>query len=171
LADPGQQENQLVAVEQTIVQNGYPGVIIDYRGVDAVPSARADYVRSSSAGRKLHAAGKTIAVRVEAPRQISADSWDTLGYDWAALSVVDTLIVPAPVDPRAYQAGGETEALLRLGHQPNRAAQVQLELPGQSVERAGNYLLMKGYQESLQPLLSEIKVESPAAVKRSGYPG
>ena len=44
LIDPGLQENQLTAVEQTIVQNGYPGVVIDYRGVDAVPSARADFV-------------------------------------------------------------------------------------------------------------------------------
>ncbi|MEZ4582628.1 MAG: hypothetical protein R3A10_13505 [Caldilineaceae bacterium] len=40
LMDPGQQDNQLSAVEQTIVVNNYPGVIMDYRGVDAVPSAR-----------------------------------------------------------------------------------------------------------------------------------
>ncbi len=163
LADPGQQENQLVAVEQTIIQNGYPGVIIDYRGVDAVPSAQADYVRLiERLADRLHAAGKTIAVRVEAPRQISADSWDTLGYDWAALSEsVDTLIVPAPVDPRAYQVGGETEALLEWATSQVERRKLQLELPGQSVERAGNYLLMKGYQESLQPLLTEIKTESP----------
>ena len=163
LADPGQQENQLVAVEQTVVQNGYPGVVIDYRGVDAVPSARADYALFiERLAEKLHAAGKTIAVRVEAPRQISADSWDTLGYDWAALAEsVDTLIVPAPVDPRAYEPGGETEALLTWATSQVERRKLQLELPGQSVERAGNYLLMKGYQESLQPLLAEIRAENP----------
>ncbi len=163
LADPGQQENQLVAVEQTMVQNGYPGVVIDYRGVDAVPSARADYALFiERMAEKLHAAGKTIAVRVEAPRQISADSWDTLGYDWAALAEsVDTLIVPAPVDPRAYEPGGETEALLTWATSQVERRKLQLELPGQSVERAGNYLLMKGYQESLQPLLAEIRAENP----------
>lgn len=40
LIDPGLQANQLMSVEQTVVQNNYPGAVIDYRGVDAVPSAR-----------------------------------------------------------------------------------------------------------------------------------
>ena len=44
LIDPGLQENQLMAVEQTVDRNGYVGVVLDYRGIDAVPSARADYV-------------------------------------------------------------------------------------------------------------------------------
>ncbi len=39
LIDPGLQENQLTAVEQTIEKNGYVGVVLDYRGIDAVPSA------------------------------------------------------------------------------------------------------------------------------------
>lgn len=34
---------------------------------------------------------------------------------------------------------------------------VSIELPGQSVERAGNYLLLKGYQEALSPLLGNIQ--------------
>ena len=37
---------------------------------------------------------------------------------------------------------------------------VTIELPGQSVERAGNYLLLKGYQEALSPLLGNIQAES-----------
>ena len=45
LVDPGLQDNQLATLEQLVVDNGYPGLIVDYRGVDAVPSARADYVR------------------------------------------------------------------------------------------------------------------------------
>ncbi len=39
LIDPGLQENQLMAVEQTVDRNGYVGVVLDYRGIDAVPSA------------------------------------------------------------------------------------------------------------------------------------
>ena len=160
LADPGQQQNQFIAVEQTIVQNGYPGVVIDYRGVDAVPSARADYaLLVERLAERLHAAGKSLAVRVEAPRQISAETWDTLGYDWPALAAsADTLIVPAPVDPRAYQPDGEMAALLDWSTSQVERRKLQFELPGQSVERAGNYLLMMGYQESLLPLLSEVKV-------------
>ena len=37
---------------------------------------------------------------------------------------------------------------------------VAIELPGQSVERAGNYLLLKGYQEALQPPAGHIQAES-----------
>ncbi|MEZ4612113.1 MAG: hypothetical protein R2838_18015 [Caldilineaceae bacterium] len=123
----------------------------------------ADYVRlDHRAGRPAPTAGKTIAVRVEALRQISADEWDTLGYDWSALAeVVDTLIVPAPVDPRAYEANGEMQALLAFATDQVDRRKLQIELPAQSVERAGNYLLMKGFQESLQPLLAEVKAESP----------
>jgi uncharacterized protein YraI len=159
LIDPGLQENQLKAVEQTIVANGYPGVIIDYRGVDAVPSARADFVHLiSNLADRLHTNNKTLTVRVEMPRQVSADSWDTLGYDWAGLgAVVDKLIVPAPVDPRAYVGGGEMEALMGWTTSMVERRKVQVELTAQSVERSGSYLLLKGYQEALKPLLGQVQ--------------
>ena len=162
LIDPGQQENQLTAVEQTIIQNGYPGVIIDYRGVDALPSARADYaLLIAKMAERLHAAGKTLSVRVEEPNQISAEEWDTLGYDWSALGAsVDSLIIPAPIDPRAYQADGAMTALLDYATSQVERRKLEFEVPGQSLERAGNYLLMKGYQESLQPLIAEVKATS-----------
>ncbi|MCC9075522.1 SH3 domain-containing protein [Litorilinea aerophila] len=161
LLDPGLQDNQLVAVEQTVVQNGYPGVVIDYRGVDAVPSARADFVHlMSRLAERLHANNKTLAVRVERPRQISADTWDTTGYDWEGLGqVVDTLIIPAPVDPRAYAPNGEMEALLDFATSRVERRKIQFELTAQSIERSGNYLLLKGYQESLQPLVTQIQAE------------
>ncbi|HXF64605.1 MAG TPA: SH3 domain-containing protein [Caldilineaceae bacterium] len=161
LIDPGLQENQLAAVEQTIVQNGYPGVVIDYRGVDAVPSARADFVHlMAELAERLHANNKTLAVRVEAPRQISADAWDTLGYDWPGLGkVVDRLIIPAPVDPRAYQPNGEMDALMTWATNQVERRKIQVEFPGQSVERSGNYLLLKGYQDALRPLLSQVSVQ------------
>ena len=161
LIDPGLQENQVAAVEQTIVQNGYPGVIIDYRGVDAVPSSRADFVHLiAKLAERLHASNKTLAVRVESPRQISADTWDSQGYDWAGLgAVVDRLIVAAPVDPRAYQASGEMDALLNWATNQVERRKLQIEFPGQSVERSGNYLLLKGYQEALRPLLGQINAQ------------
>ncbi|MCC6167054.1 MAG: SH3 domain-containing protein [Caldilineaceae bacterium] len=161
LLDPGLQENQLAAVEQTIVQNGYPGVVIDYRGVDAVPSARADFVHlMTKLAERLHANNKTLAVRVEAPRQVSADSWDTLGYDWDGLgAVADRLIVPAPVDPRAYQTNGEMDALMGWATNQVERRKLQIEFPGQSVERSGNYLLLKGYQDALRPLLQQVSAQ------------
>ncbi len=92
LIDPGLQENQIVAIEQTLDRNGYPGVILDYRGVDAIPSARADYVHLvSRLAERLHANNKTLGVRVQRPTQISAEDWDTLGIrlvrSWALSSI------------------------------------------------------------------------------------
>jgi uncharacterized protein YgiM (DUF1202 family) len=163
LIDPGLQANQLVAVEQTVVQNGYPGAIIDYRGVDALPSARADYVRLiSDLADRLHAAGKTLTVRVEPPHQISAEEWDTGGYDWRNLGeVVDTLVVPAPIDPRAYDDNAELDAMLTFATSEVERNKLQFELPSYSIERAGSYLLMKGYQESLLPLVNQIQLSNP----------
>lgn len=159
LLDPGQQDNQIASVVGTTVQNGYPGVILDYRGVDAKPSARADFAHLvGRLAEELHTNGKTIGVRVEPPIQISAEQWDTLGYDWRALgNIVDTLIVPAPVDPRAYQTGGEMDALLKYATGEVDPTKLQIELSAQSVERSGNYLLLKGYQEALKPLLAQVQ--------------
>jgi uncharacterized protein YraI len=162
LADPGLLDNQVLTLEQLVVGNGYPGLIVDYRGVDAVPSARADYAKFiGQVAERLHAANKTLAVRVEPATAVSAEEWNTGGYDWRALGqVVDSLIIPAPVDPRAYAAGGEMEQLLAYATDEVDRSKVSIELPGQSVERAGNYLLLKGYQEALSPLLGTIAAES-----------
>ncbi len=162
LIDPGQQENQISAVVGTVVENGYPGAVLDYRGIDAVPSARADYVRMvTNLANALHEQGKVLHVRVEPARQISADTWDTGGYDWRGLgAAADKLIVPAPLDPRAYQANGEMDALLTWATGEVERRKLQFEMSGQSVERAGNYLLLKGYQEALQPLLGQVQAES-----------
>ncbi len=140
------------------MSNGYPGIQVDYRGVDAVPSARADYVRfMDQLAERLHAANKTLAVRVETPTPVSAEEWNTGGYDWRGLGqVVDELIIPAPIDPRAYAPGGEMELLLAYATDQVEPGKISIELAGQSVERSGNYLLLKGYQDSLQPLLGTI---------------
>lgn len=164
LLDPGQQENQINAIEQVVLQQNYAGVIIDYRGIDALPSARADFVHlMNNLANRLHAAGKTLAVHVEPATQISAEQWDTKGHDWRGLGqVVDKLIMPAPVDPRAYQPGGELEALLRFATNEVERRKLQVELVGMSVERSGPYLLLKGYTEALNPLLGQVQAESGA---------
>ncbi|MCL4833327.1 MAG: SH3 domain-containing protein [Caldilineaceae bacterium] len=161
LVDAGLQENQINAVADRLLANNLPGVIIDYRGVDAEPGARADFAAFvTRLAERLHSPeiNKSLAVRVETPRQISAEEWETAGYDWLALAAaVDRLIVPAPVDPRAYQPGGEMDALLAWATDHIDRNKLQIELPSQSVERSGNYLLLKGYQEALQPLVAQIQ--------------
>ena len=63
LADPGLLDNQLMTLEQLVVSNGYPGLIVDYRGVDAAaqrprrlcqvyrPGGRPPACRQQDAGR------------------------------------------------------------------------------------------------------------------------
>jgi hypothetical protein len=162
LVDPGLQDNQINAIDQLVVEKGYPGVVIDYRGVDAVPTARADFARFiGQLAERLHANNRTLSVRVEMPQQISAEEWNTLGYDWRALGqAVDKLIIPAPVDPRAYAAGAEMEQLLAFATSEVDRAKVEVELTGQSVERSGPYLLLKGYQEALTPLIAQVSAEA-----------
>ena len=162
LADPGQIDVQVDAIEQTVVQNDYAGIVIDYRGVDAVPTARADFVYFvSRVADRLHAGNKQLALRVEAPAQESVDSWNTKAYDWSALGkVVDTLIVPAPRDPRAYRPDGEMASLLRFSTSQVENDKLQFELSGYSMESSGNYLLPKGYQEALRPLLNDISLDN-----------
>ncbi|HQY90467.1 SH3 domain-containing protein [Caldilinea sp.] len=164
LVDPGLQDNQLTTLEQLVVANGYPGLLIDYRGVDAVPSARADYASFiGQLAERLAANNKSLSVRVESATPVSAEEWNTGGYDWRALGqVVDKLVIPAPIDPRAYAPGGELEQLLAYASDEVGASKVAIELPGHSVERSGNYLLLKGYQEALQPLLGTISAEAGA---------
>ncbi|MEZ4640406.1 MAG: SH3 domain-containing protein [Caldilineaceae bacterium] len=166
IIDPGLRDNQLTAVTGLLVGNGYPGVVIDYRGVDATDQARTDFTRFvTELAERLHAAdvNKRLTVRVEPPQQISALEWNTFGYDWAAISeVADSVIVPAPVDPRAYEPGGEMEAMLAYATDQIDRTKLQVELSGRSVERSGNYLLLKGYQEALQPLVSQLQTEGGA---------
>jgi hypothetical protein len=163
LIDPGLMDNQLRAINDLLISNFYPGVVIDYRGVDATAASRADFVRFAALlAERLHAAdvNKRLAIRVEPPQQISALDWQTFGYDWTALGeIADTLIIPAPVDPRAYQAGGEMDAMLQWAVSQVDRSKIQIELPGRSVERSGNYLLLKDYQDALQPLISQIQTE------------
>ena len=161
LVDVGLQENQINAIADQLLSNNHPGVIIDYRGVDAETGARADFVAFiTRLAERLHSPeiSKSLAVRVEVPRQVSAEDWDTFGYDWPALAAVaDSLIIPAPVDPWAFQTGGEMDALLAWATDQVDRNKLQIELPSQSVERSGNYLLLKGYEAALQPLISQMQ--------------
>ncbi|PJF45511.1 MAG: hypothetical protein CUN48_18515, partial [Candidatus Thermofonsia Clade 3 bacterium] len=110
---------------------------------------------------RLAAHNKTLAVRVEPAIPISAEQWNTGGYDWRALSqAATTVIVPAPIDPRAYAPGGEMELLLAYATDEIGPSKLAIELPAHSVERSGNYLLLKGYQEALAPLLGSIAAEA-----------
>ena len=162
LVESGQQQNQIAAITGLLTQYSYPGVIIDYRGMEATLAGEAEFTRFIELlAERLHAPdmNRWLAVRVESPQQISAVAWNTRGYDWEALgSVADRILIPGPAEPMAYQLGGQMGALLAYATDQIDRQKVQVELPGMSVERSGNQLWLKGFQQALQPLVAQIRL-------------
>lgn len=162
LVEQGQLQNQLNAIADLLTQYSYPGVIIDYRGLEATPAGGAEFSNFIALlAERLHAPelNRWVAVRVEFPQQISAVEWNTRGYDWKALgSAADRVLIPGPTDPVAYQLGGQMGSLLTYATDQIDRGKVQIELPGMSVEQSGNQWWLKGFQQSLQPLVAQIRL-------------
>ena len=154
----------LNAIDALVVGNNLPGVEIDYRGLDPTLSVQFnDFI--DRLAERMHAAGRTVALRVEAPAQIAEDRWSTGGYDWRVLGqTVDSFRIPAPFDPAAYAAGGAVDQLLTWSVGEVARQKIELVLPARSVEKAGSYLLPMGYDEALTPLLGESRINQPVLV-------
>jgi hypothetical protein len=168
LIDSEQRQTHIESIVNTVVGSSYQGVDIDYRGLDK--NLRGEFNQFiKDLADKLHEQGKTLGVRVEAPTQVSEDTWDTGPYDWQALGLIaDSVKVPAPVDPQAYATGGQFDALLQYAVGQVNRYKLGMLISGQSVERAGSYLLPKTYADALQPLLG--RVESDLTVVEPGKP-
>jgi hypothetical protein len=168
LVDPDQRQAQVDAIVNTVVGNSYQGVDIDYRGLDK--NLRGEFNQFiQDLADKLHAEGKKVEVRVEPPAQVSEDAWDTGPYDWQALGLIaDSLKIPAPIDPQAYAPGGQFDALLQYAVGQVNRNKLEVLLNGQSVEKAGSYLLAKTYADALQPLLG--RIQSDQTVVEPGKP-
>jgi len=137
----------------------YPGVVLDFRNVDV--NLRGEFSAFvKSLAEALHAKNKQLAVRVDTPRQIAEDRFETGAYDWTVIGeAADTVIVDAPVDPTAYKPDGHMDqlAIWSVGHVQRQ--KLHFVLPGRSVERAGNYYLLLPYEKAVLPLLGKVKVE------------
>ena len=164
LVDGKQRATHVDALMNLVVGNLYKGVDLDYRGLD--PNLRGEFNQLVAAlAEKLHAQGKTLSVRVEPPVQVAEDRWETGPYDWEALGMVaDTVKVPAPIYPRAYVPCGQVEALLDFATGHVSRYKLQVVLTGRSVEQAGNYLLLKSYNDALGPLVGRVQAD-PAIVE------
>ncbi|MFZ2489307.1 MAG: SH3 domain-containing protein [Anaerolineae bacterium] len=156
--------NHLNAIEALVVGNNLPGIELDYRGLDPTLSTQfSDFVNKLA--ERMHTNGRTLALRVETPTQVAEDRWSTGGYDWRVLGqAVDIFRIPAPIDPKAYVAGGAVDQLLSWSVGEVERRKVDLVLPARSVEKAGSYLLSMGYDEALTPLLGESRIATPVLV-------
>lgn len=111
LADQRRRDRHIETIVDFVQQNGYYGIDLDYRGV--APNLRQEYTDFLAALRQALPVGKQLSVHVEFPRQVSADVWETGGYDWQAIGrLVDVVKIPPPSDPTVYAEGQQMEALL-----------------------------------------------------------
>ncbi|MCD6290552.1 MAG: SH3 domain-containing protein [Anaerolineae bacterium] len=163
LISPDLRLTQITVIGELATANLWPSVDIDYRGLD--PNLQAEYNQFiKDLAAHLHEQGKTLSVRVEPPRQIAADRWDTGGYDWRTIGeYADMVLIPAPVDPKAWAPGGQVEALLSWATGEIERSKIRLVLPARSVEQAGRYLLLKSYSEALAPLVGDVTVQQSVA--------
>lgn len=168
LVDSAQRDAHINNLVNLVVGNLYKGIDIDYRGLDQNLRGEFNQFVKELADR-LHAQGKVLSIRVDRPSQVAEDRWETGPYDWQTLGLLaDTVKVPAPEDPRAYVPDGQLDALLRYAVGQINRSKLQLVLTGQSVEQAGNYLLLTRYEDALKPLLG--RVASDQSVVEPGQP-
>jgi hypothetical protein len=151
LVDDAARQEHIQRIVELVVRNAYPGIDIDYRGVN--PDLHAEYTRFiTELADALHEQGKQLSVRFELPVQIAADQWDTGVYDWRAVgALADTVKIPVPSDPNAYIPGGQMDIMLQWAVGEVNRYKLQLVLSTRSTERTDGQQKDISYSEALAP--------------------
>ncbi len=145
-------KNHISDIVNLVVQNMYPGVNLDYRGLDAGLREQFTSFVTELAG-ELHANHKLLAITVQAPLQIAEDRWATGVYDWQALGLaVDSFKLPGLTRADAYRPGGQMEALLKYAVSNVDRYKIQVILPSYSTDWLGDSVTTRSYAETLQLL-------------------
>jgi spore germination protein YaaH len=162
LADSAIRDQHVGLIVETVVQRGYPGIDVDYRGVS--PDLRTEYAEFiTQLAEALHAEDKRLAVRVELPAQVALDRWETGGYDWLAIgAAADVVKIPAPADPQAYAPGGWMDAMLEWAAGQVNRYKLHLLVSTHSTVQSGAGRQEVPYPQALGPF-SQIVVEGGAA--------
>ena len=151
LIDPEARQQHIGTIVNLINNNIYQGVDLDYRGLN--PDLRDDY---SAFLRELKATlpgSKRLSVRVELPRQVSGETWETGAYDWQAIGqAADLVKVPALSDPKAYTPGGQMDALLSWAVGQINRYKLQLFLSTRSLEQVAGAPAEISYHQAWRPL-------------------
>jgi len=140
---------------QTIVNlvqsHAYQGIDLDYRGIN--PDLKREYNAFLKELRASLPEGKQLSVRVELPHQVSADTWETGGYDWQTIGrLADIVKVPTFPDPKAYQPSGQMESMLDWAVGQVSRYKIQLQLTTFSTEQFEGITRHLSYQKALEPL-------------------
>jgi spore germination protein YaaH len=155
-------------IVEMVVRNAYPGIDIDYRGISL--DLRDDYTRFiTELAEALHANQKQLSVRLELPVQVSADRWDTGVYDWVAIgSAADMVKVPVPEDIRAFEPGGQMDAMLGWAVGQVNRYKIQLLISTRSIEQTQEGAKRRlPYTEALSPF-TQVSVEGGSTIVGPG---
>jgi hypothetical protein len=111
LNDPAAQEANIQALLGQVTAGGYAGANLDYQGVDSGErDAFTAFVNDLATA--LHDQDLDLVITLETPQLVDG-AWDTAGQDWPALGqAADAVYAQLPLDPMAYDDGGEAEQML-----------------------------------------------------------
>lgn len=151
LIDSAASARHVQAIATLVKANNYQGIDIDYRGVN--PDLKAEFSQFLTDLRIALPTNKQLSVRVELPKQLSEEDWDTGGYDWQAIGrVANTVKVPTSPDPKAYDPGGAMDAMLSWAVGNVNRYKIQLLLTTHSTEQINEITRDISYQQALEPL-------------------
>ncbi len=152
LDNPVLTQKHIAALVAFARQGDYPGIVLDYR--DLAPGQRENLTAFvEELAEQLHIGGRMLYVRVTWPTQVSTVDWDTGAYDWRALGqTADVVLVPGPVDPRAYIRGGLVDQLIAWAARQIDRHKLQWVVSGRGVDRSGDKTTSLSYAEALVSL-------------------
>ena len=144
--------NHVGDIVDLAVQNMYPGINLDYRGID--PGLKVHFTAFvTELSQELHSYHKLLAVTVQPPVQIAEDRWETGAYDWQAIGqAVDSFKLPAIARSDAYAPGGQMQALLGYAVNAVDRYKIHVLLPSYSTDWVGDSVAPRSYAETLQLL-------------------
>jgi hypothetical protein len=167
LIDKALREGHVQRIVELVERSGYPGIDVDYRGIN--PDLRAEYTAFiTRLADALHERDKQLSVRLELPTQVAQDRWETGAYDWRAIgAVADTVKIPALRDPNAYTPGGQMDAMLQWAVGEVNRYELQMLIPTYSIERVDGDWQEVSAGEALAPF-SQVTVEGGSTAVNPG---
>ncbi len=163
LIDPAAQDRHIRSIIDLVQRNAFQGIDLDYRNVS--PELQQEYTNFVEQLRQALPDNKVLSLRVDFPRQVSAEDWETGGYNWEALGrLADVIKVPTSPNPQAYTQGGEMETMLDWATGQVNRYKIQLILSTQSTEEIHGHTRNISYQQALDPIGQAAVIGEPGVV-------